>query len=131
MSRLRALLQLPGTTPEFKKSIHAQMEQIAREMSEPTQAAPQLDTSPCAAPVPAVLLSPAGPARSSSSAESSLAVSPSGGLPGAQLLDTFSDSFGTCLILSWCLYILIFRAGDISQHAIAQSISSKDDILFQ
>jgi hypothetical protein len=36
-SHLRALLQLPGTTPEFKKSIQAQIEQIAREMSEPTQ----------------------------------------------------------------------------------------------
>ena len=38
MSRLGALLQLPGTTPQFQKSIQAQMEQIAKEMEE--QAAP-------------------------------------------------------------------------------------------
>ena len=42
MSRLGALLQLPGTTPAFKMSIQAQMEQIAKEMSEPTEAASPL-----------------------------------------------------------------------------------------
>ena len=73
MSRLGALLQLPGTTPEFKKSIQAQMEQIAREMSEPAQGAPQLDASPQSAGI----LSPQSTARSSSSA------SPTGGVAGA------------------------------------------------
>jgi hypothetical protein len=84
MSRLGALLQLPGTTSAFKMSIQAQMEQIAREMSEPTEAvrssppAGLLDISPGAPQAPAGLLSPQGSARGSSSAESSVAASPAG-----------------------------------------------------
>ncbi len=31
MTLLGALLQLPGTTPKFQKSIRAQMEQVAKE----------------------------------------------------------------------------------------------------
>jgi hypothetical protein len=102
MSRLGALLQLPGTTPAFKMSIQAQMEQIAKEMSEPTEAASPLgeppapagltDISPAATPAPATpapasapplpfsaMLSPQGSARSTSSTESS----PAGGRSGA------------------------------------------------
>jgi hypothetical protein len=89
MSRLGALLQLPGTTPAFKMSIQAQMEQIAKEMSEPTEAAMPLgeppaqigltDISPAATPAQApapllqysAMLSTQGSARSTSSTESS------------------------------------------------------------
>jgi hypothetical protein len=55
---------LPGTATEFKVTIQiiiqAQMEQIAKEMIEPKQAAPprSIDTSPSAPPAPAGLLSP-------------------------------------------------------------------------
>jgi hypothetical protein len=91
MSRLGALLQLPGTTSAFKMSIQAQMEQIAREMSEPTEAASLLsspgappapagllDISPGAPHAPVGLLSPQGSARGTSSAESSVPASPAG-----------------------------------------------------
>ncbi len=92
IGQLGALLQLLGSTPAFKKSIQALMEQIACEMSLPTEAAPLLDTSPCAPPALAGFLSPQGSARSTSSSESSLAVSPSGGFPGALLFDTLDTS---------------------------------------
>jgi hypothetical protein len=60
VTRLGALLQMPGTTAEFKVTIQAQMEQIAKEMIEAKQAAPPqpIDTSPGAPPAPAGLLSP-------------------------------------------------------------------------
>jgi hypothetical protein len=95
MSRLGALLRLQGTPPAFKMSIQAQMEQIAKEMSEPTEAASPLgeppspagltDVSPAATPAPAptppysAVLSPQGSARSTFSTETS----PAGGRPGA------------------------------------------------
>lgn len=76
MARLGSLLQLPGTTAQFKKSIQEQMEKLAAsDITE--EAAPPLDSSP------AGILSPQGPARSISSATSSLSASPSGGLSGA------------------------------------------------
>ncbi len=48
VTRLGALLQMPGTTAQFKVTIQAQMEQIAKEMIEPKQAAPPqpIDISP-------------------------------------------------------------------------------------
>jgi hypothetical protein len=98
LSRLGALLQLQGTTNAFKTSIQAQMDQIAREMNEPTEAASPLhspgqppapagliDISPISTPAPAGLVSPQGSARGASSAESSVAASPAGpgGFTGA------------------------------------------------
>jgi hypothetical protein len=85
LSRLGALLQLPGTTTAFKASIQAQMDHIAKEMNEPTEEVSSLVIITGTPPVPTGLLSPQGSSRGTSSAEGSVAASPvsAGGFPGA------------------------------------------------